>query len=152
MTRRAVAVLVLVAALTGCGDEPSPAAVEGTSVVESGPPCPVPSALPSAPPVPAGLPLPAGSEVTAYGTAAGTPALTGRVDAPVEQVLAHFRAAVEQAGFVVQRDEDEGRAGELGFFGARGDGTVTVSRLTCPRGVTGFTVLSGAPPGQPEQE
>lgn len=134
-------------ASTGCGGS-SPAAVEGTSTQESGAPCQVPSPLPSAPPVPAGLALPAGSVLTATGPVAGSASVTGRVEAPVDEVLAHFRDAVDAAGFVLQRDEDEGRAGELAFFGARGNGQVTVSRLTCPRGATGFTVLSDALPRQ----
>ena len=112
----------------------------GTSVEESGAACAPASPLASVPPVPQDLALPPGSLVTQHGGRSDALLLTGRVAAPVEDVLAHFRTALERAGFVLQRDEDEGRAGELGFFGARADGTVVVSRLTCPRGETGFTL------------
>lgn len=78
--------------------------------------------------------------------------LTGRAPVPVTDVLAHFRTAAEQSGYVVSRDEDEGRAGELGFFGTAGDGTVVVSRLACPRGETGFTLSVREAGGRTEQE
>ena len=95
--------------------------------------------------MPQDIALPPGSVVTTYGGTADTVTLTGRVEAPVEQVLTHFRSAVERAGFVLQRDEDEGRSGELGFFGARADGTLAIAKLTCPTGTTGFTLrLRGA--------
>ena len=144
--RRTTAALALLA-VTACGD-PSPTAVDGTSTQESGAACRPSEPLPSLPPVPADLALPPGSVLTDARPLGGGTSVTGRVEAPVEQVLAHFRGAVDAAGFVLQRDEDEGRAGELAFFGARGSGQVTVGRLTCPRGATGFTVLSDAVPRQ----
>lgn len=149
MRRRASGVVLALAlvAAAACG-EPSPTAVEGTSTQEPGVACQAPEPLTSAPPVPADLALPAGAVLTDTRPLGGSASVTGRVEAPVAEVLAHFRAAVDAAGFVLQRDEDEGRAGELAFFGARGTGQVTVSRLTCPRGATGFTVLSDAVPKQ----
>ncbi len=92
------------------------------------------------PPTPQDLALPAGSEVIAYTGSASEVLLTGRTSASVDQVLTHFRTALQRAGFVLQRDEDEGRSGELLFFGARAEGSVTIARLTCPRDDTGFTV------------
>ena len=104
-----------------------------------GAPCVPPSPVPA---VPTAVRLPAGAVLTDVTVQAGQRLVTGRVALPVEQVLEHFRAA---PGYVVTRDEDEGRAGELLLFGAAGDVGVTVAELTCPRGATGFTIAtSGA--------
>ena len=81
--------------------------------------------------------LPPGSVLTDVRQVGDQRLVTGRVSATVDQVLEHFRTA---EGFVVSRDEDEGRAGELQLFGAAGTVGVTVARLTCPRDQTGFTV------------
>ena len=81
--------------------------------------------------------LPPGSVLTDVRQVGDQRLVTGRVSTTVAQTLAHFRAA---DGFVVSRDEDEGRAGELQLFGAAGTIGVTVARLTCPRGQTGFTL------------
>jgi hypothetical protein len=144
LTGRAGLLVALLVAGCGSAQEPPPASVEGESRVELGAPCaprPVLVADP-APSVPVELP-PAGvlTDVTEQ---AGQRLVTGRVEATVEQVLAHFRAA---PGYVVTRDEAEGRAGELLLFGARGDVAVTVATLTCPRGFTGFTIATAAGSG-----
>ena len=138
MVRRALLLL----ALTGCtaqGEPPAPpAAVDGVSTVESGVPCAPPSVLSE----PVGvLPVepPPGAVLTDVAEQAGQRLVTGRVAASVDDVLEHFRAA---PGYVVSRDEDEGRSGKLQLFGARGDVTVTVALLTCPRGSTGFTLAT----------
>lgn len=118
--------------------------LDGTSVTGSSAPCePAPALDGEQPPVP--LALPAGSVVTDVTEIAGQRLVTGRVSAEVSDVLEHFRLAAEPAGFVVQRDEDEGRAGELLLFGVRGDVGITVARLACPRGDTGFTVAVAQP-------
>lgn len=109
--------------------------MEGSSTVESSRPCVAAPPLAPVPPVP--VALPAGALVTDVTEAAGQRLVTGRVEATVEQVLAHFRSV---PGFVVTRDEDEGRAGELQLFGSTGDVGVTVARSTCPRGETRFTL------------
>ena len=129
--------------VTGCSAPaapPAPSTVEGESSVAPGRPCAPATALPSVPPLPQDVALPAGAVVTAYEGTADVVSVTGRTDLRVDEVLDHFRTALQRAGFVLQRDEDEGRAGQLGFFGARADGSVTVARLTCPRGATGFTL------------
>lgn len=114
---------------------------EGESAVESGLPCrpaaPVPGPLPSGVPSP-----PPGTVLT---LASGTTA-SGRVAAPLDEVVEHFRTAFDRAGYVVQREEDEGRAVRLAFFGAGGDADLTVATLTCPAGSTGFTVVLRAAP------
>lgn len=95
--------------------------------------------------VPAALvALPPGAVLTDVREVGPQRLVTGRTAQTVEQVLAHFRAA---DGFVVTRDEDEGRAGELQLFGGAGDVTVTVGRITCPRGATSFTVTGPATTG-----
>lgn len=81
--------------------------------------------------------LPLGSVLTDVRQVGDQRLVTGRAPATVGQVLEHFRSS---EGFVVSRDEDEGRSGELQLFGAAGTVGVTVARLTCPRGQTGFTV------------
>lgn len=125
--------------LTACSADPAPTTVvEGRSTQVPGRACAPPSPLPSPPPQ--AVPLPPGAAVTAYASRDGQSVLTGRTADSVDEVLAHFRTTLEREGYVLSRDEDEGRAGELGFFGARADGTVTVARLTCPRGQTGFTL------------
>lgn len=131
--------LVLVAA---CGQDERPAVTQGVSVQESGAPCEPPPALGAVPPdaLPPGLELPAGALVTAVAEQQGFTLVTGRVEATVAQVLDHFRAASGRAGLVVQRDEDEGRGGKLDFFGLSVESGVTVARLACPGGSTGFTV------------
>jgi hypothetical protein len=115
---------------------------EGTSTVESGRPCtPAPASDGALPPgYPPRLALPPGAVVTDISRQAGLDLVTGRVDAPVDAVLTHFRESAEPAGFVVTRDEDEGQAGRLQLFGATSEIGVTVARLGCPRGATGFTV------------
>ena len=132
--------LPLVVLLVGCASSP-PLVSEGESAVESGEPCrpasPVPDPLPSAFPSP-----PAGSDLTLV--EAGT--ASGRVSLPFDDVLAHWKAAFDRAGYVVQREEDEGRAVRLAFFGARGDAELVVATLTCPAGSTGFTVVLRAAP------
>ena len=120
-------------------DPAPPDAVEGTSTVESGSPCVAPSPLADSAVPESPVLLPTGAVLTDVTEAAGQQLITGRVDLPVAAVLEHFRAA---PGFVVSRDEDEGRGGRLQLFGVSGDVGVTVARLTCPRGVTGFTVSS----------
>ncbi len=114
----------------------------GTSTAESGAPCVAPSPLDAASVPPPPVDLPRGSELTDVRQVADQRLVTGRVPATVEQVLAHFRAA---EGFVVSRDEDEGRSGELQLFGAAGTVGVTVARLTCPPGQTGFTLAVTQP-------
>ena len=132
--------LPLVVLLAGCASSP-PLVTEGESAVESGEPCrpasPVPGPLPSGFPPP-----PAGSDLTLIepGTA------SGRVALPFGDVVAHWKAAFDRAGYVVQRQEDEGRAVRLAFFGAKGDADLVVATLTCPAGSTGFTVVLRAAP------
>ena len=126
--------------VAGCSDERAeplpPASVEGSSSAVSGAPCvPTPALTAAVPPPP--VALPAGAVLTDVRQAGAQRLVSGRVEATVDEVLAHFRSA---PGFVVSRDEDEGRAGELQLFGAAGDVGVTVARLTCPRGATSFTV------------
>ena len=120
--------------LAGCAPQP-PSAVDGESRVEPGVTCapasPVAAALPSGYPEP-----PAGAELTEVTDGQ----VSGRVVGEVEQVLEHFRSAVDRAGYVVQREEDEGRSAQLGFFGVAGSGTATLAALTCPSGSTGFTL------------
>ena len=131
---------LLAVLLAGCGSSP-PLVTEGESAVESGEPCrpasPVPDPLPSAFPSP-----PAASQLTLVegGTA------SGRVALPLDEVVAHWKAVFDRAGYVVQREEDEGRAVRLALFGARGDAEVVVATLTCPAGSTGFTVVLRAAP------
>lgn len=137
MVRRVLLLLLL----TGCSaqeEPPPPSAVDGVSTVESGAPCVPPSPL--AEPL-AALPVepPPGAVLTGVTEQAGQRLVTGRVAGPVDGVLEHFRAA---PGYVVSRDEDEGRAGRLQLFGARGDVGITVALLTCPRGSTGFTIAT----------
>ena len=132
--------LLLAAALllTACAAEeqpPPPVSVEGESLVASGAPCVPPSPLPTPPRPP--LALPTGSVLVDVTEQAGQRLVTGRVEATVAEVLQHFR---DDPAYVVSRDEDEGRSGRLQLFGARGDVGVTVARLTCPRGATGFTI------------
>lgn len=119
---------------------------EGTSVVESGAPCrPLPAVSTPLPDgYPEGLALPPGTTLTGVQTQGGFGLVTGRTAASVDEVLEHFRTAVESAGLVVQRIESEGRSGQVAFFGALTQGGVAVARLTCPRGETGFTVRSRA--------
>ena len=128
-------VVVLVALLVaGCGSD-RPLVVEGKSTVESGVACVPASPVPA--PLPRGFPeLPAGAILTAV----SADEVSGRVAGDVEDVVAHFRAAVDRAGYVITRDEDEGRSAQLAFFGTRGDGTATIAALTCPSGSTGFTL------------
>ena len=132
---------LLVSLMAGCGSAP-PLVSEGESTVESGAPCrpasPVPDPLPTAFP-----PAPAGAELTLVegGTA------SGRVALPLDDVVAHWKAAFDRAGYVVQREEDEGRAVRLALFGARGDATLDVADLTCPSGSTGFTMGVRTAPG-----
>ena len=127
--------LVLPLLLAGCGGTEVPSVVMGSSSAEPGASCAPAPAVDAE--LPDGYPLPpAGAELTAV--AGGS--VTGRVDDPVESAAAHFRAELERLGYVVQREEDEGRAVLIGFFGAAAEGTVTVAELTCPRGSTGFTV------------
>lgn len=113
--------------------------VEGTSTVASSSPCSVAAPI-VAPERGTVLPLPPGAVLTDVTEQTGQRLATGRVEAGVEEVLAHFRAAAASGGYVVQRDEDEGRAGRLLLFGSAGEIGVTVARLTCPRGATGFTL------------
>lgn len=127
--------LVLVALLTACGGE-RPLVVEGESTVESGLPCSPASPVGEA--SPESLPsLPPGSVLTLV----GPDTATGRVEQRIEDVVAHFRTAFDRAGYVVQREEDEGRSAQLAFFGNAGTATLTVAELTCPSGSTGFTVV-----------
>ena len=129
--------------MTGCAadeqEPPPPASVEGVSEGASGAPCVPPSPLAAPPEPPPPVVLPPGAVLTDVAEQAGQRLVTGRVEATVEEVLAHFRA---DPGYVVTRDEDEGRSGRLQLFGARGDVGVIVAVLTCPRGLTGFTISS----------
>ena len=113
--------------------------MEGSSTVESGAPClpapPLAAATAPQPPVA----LPPDAVLTDVREVGGTRLVTGRSPGTVAEVLAHFRGVT---GYVVVRDEDEGRAGELQLFGVAGDVGVTVARLTCPRGLTGFTLAT----------
>ena len=120
---------------------------EGTSTVVPGPSCRTPRAVREPLPAeyPEGLALPPGAVLTGVEHADGYALVTGRVAADVGSVLEHFGAAVEAAGLVVQRQESEGRSGQLVFFGALREGGVSVARLACPAGETGFTVRSRAP-------
>lgn len=132
--------MLLALLLAGCGSTDAqlpPASVEGSSTVESGAPCVAASPLDAASVPPPPVALPPGSVLTDVTQSGPTRLVTGRVEADVDAVLDHFRTA---EGFVVSRDEDEGRAGELQLFGAAGDVGVTVARLTCPRGSTSFTL------------
>lgn len=132
--RRALLLVPLL--LLGCGEQRSPSAVEGTSTAESGRPCVAAPAVDT--PLPQGFPEPPPSSVL---TAVSGSSVSGRVEAPIEAVVAHFTAAFDRAGYVVQREEDEGRAVRLGFFGgSRGDASLDVATLTCPSGSTGFTM------------
>jgi hypothetical protein len=128
--------------LAGCADEPPqapPVSVEGESRVEPGRSCaPVPP-LAAAPSPPPPVQLPTGSVLTDVTVQQDQRLVTGRVDATVQEVLEHFR---RDPGYVVTRDEDEGRSGRLQLFGARGALGVTVAVLTCPQGLTGFTISS----------
>lgn len=125
--------------MAGCGttEQPPPVSVEGSSTVESGTPCVAASPLDPASVPPPLVALPPGAVLTDVTQAGREHLVTGRVEGSVEQVLEHFRTA---PGFVVSRDEDEGRSGELKLFGSVGDVGVTVARLTCPRGWTSFTI------------
>ena len=145
--------LVLVLALSGCGEDPEPVArpggnvQEGTSTVESGAAC-VPAAevdqpLPAS--YPSRLPLPPGAVLTDVRRQGEQDLVTGRVEGDADDVLTHFREAAEPAGFGVVRDEDEGRSGRLQLFGAAAVVDVTVARLTCPRGSAGFTLAVQVP-------
>lgn len=128
--------LLLAVLLAGCGGGDRPLVVEGKSTVESGPPCA--PASPVDAPAPADLPeLPVGSVLTAVGP--GT--VTGRVEQPLRHVVTELKAAFDRAGYVVQREQDEGRAVQLAFFGTAGTATLAVAELTCPSGSTGFTLV-----------
>jgi len=81
--------------------------------------------------------LPPGTVLTDVTVQAGQRLVTGQVEGSVQDVLAHFRA---DPSYVVTRDEDERRSGRLQLFGSRGDVSITVALLTCPRGLTGFTI------------
>lgn len=148
--RLAAGALVLL--LTACAgqqeDPPPPSSVEGSSLLASSAPCAAPSPLDAAAVPPGPVALPPGTVLTDVTQAGDLRLVTGRAPLTVDEVLAHFRTA---EGFVVTRDEDEGRGGELQLFGTSGDVTVTVARLTCPQGSTGFTVASAvsqpSPPG-----
>lgn len=144
--RAGLAVLLL----TACGSPDRapapPSSVEGTSTVEPGAPCVAPSPLDAASVPPPPVPLPPGAVLTDVTQAGPLRLVTGRVEATVDEVLDHFRGA---PGFVVSRDEDEGRSGELQLFGATGDVTVLVARSTCPRGATRFTVSSAVTQASP---
>lgn len=145
--------VVALLTLTGCGADAPRAergvdsVQEGTSTVESGAPC-VPAPEVSAPlpaSYPASLALPRGAVVTSVGRQGGFDLVSGRVEAPAEDVLDHFRDAAEPAGFAIVRDEDEGRAGQLQLFGPSRELGITVAQLTCPRGSSGFTLRTQAP-------
>ena len=118
------------------------ASSEGTSVAEPRPSCtPAPRVRADLPAdFPAGLELPARTVLTGVDASDGSTVVSGRVRASVQDVLVHFRTAVERAGLVVQREESEGRSGELVFFGAEAEGGVAVAKLSCPAGSTSFTV------------
>ena len=131
--RRLLVVPLLVA---GCAAQPPPSGAEGRSVAESGRPCVPPSPVVGTPP--AGLPeLPPGAVLTAL----GPDRASARIEGEIDDVVARLKRAFDRAGYVVQREEDEGRSVRLAFFGAAGDATLTVAQLTCPKGSTGFTVV-----------
>ena len=104
-----------------------------------GAPCVPPSPLAAMPdPLPP-VALPPGSVLTDVTEQADQRLVTGRVALPVAEVLEHFR---RDPSYVVTQDEDEGVAGRLRLFGAAGEVSVTVAELTCPAGLTGFTVTT----------
>lgn len=142
--RLAMLSLLLLTACRGSGELP-PSAVEGTSIEVTSAPCVPVAVLDAASVPPPPVPFPAGAELTGATQLAGQRLVSGRVAASVEQVLAHFQAAARPSGYVVQRSEDEGRTGRLLLFGARGEVTITIAQLHCPRGQTGFTVGTAAP-------
>jgi len=119
--------------------EPPPSSTEGVSTAVSGVPCLPPSPLAAPPDPPPPVVLPPGTVLTDVTVQAGQRLVTGRVEGSVQDVLAHFRADPSN---VVTRDEDEGRSGRLQLFGVRGDVSVTVAELTCPSGLTGFTLAT----------
>jgi hypothetical protein len=125
--------LLLVAALlTGCAGDP---VTEGVSTAASSEPCRPAPAVTGTPPAVA-PDLPSGAVLTEL----GPDVVGGRVEAPLDEVVAGFRAALERDGNVLTGVEDEGRAVRLRWFGVRGAGTVSVAGLPCPRGSTGFSV------------
>ena len=129
--RRLLPLLALV--LAACADGPT--VVDGTSTLSTGAPCAAAPAVPGAPP--AGAPeLPTGSVLTEV----APDVVSGRAPGEVADVAAQVRAAIERAGYVLVREEDEGRGVRLGWFGVRGAGTVSLARSTCPPGTTAFSV------------
>ncbi len=133
--------LVLALLLAGCGaaEEPPPTSVEGVSSQAPGVMCVPPSPLAAAPDPPPPVVLPAGAVLTDVSVQAGQRLVTGRVELTVSEVLQHFR---RDPSFVVTAEEDEGPAGRLRLFGRSGQVDVTVAELTCPSGLTGFTVAA----------
>lgn len=143
LSRGLPAALLGVLLLTGCtAEQERPSVSEGTSVAEPGPSCsPPPAVVPALPSTfPLAVGLPPGAVLTAVGEAGGVQYATGRAQADVAAVLAHFRTALPAAGAFVGRDEDEGRGGELTFLGGSVEGGVTVAKQSCPEGATAFTV------------
>lgn len=127
--------LALPLLLAGCSGADVPSVVLGSSSAEPGASCAPAPAVQAA--LPEGYPSPPpGAELTAVSDGS----VTGRVSGPVDVTADHFRAELERRGYVVQREEDEGRAVLIGFFGAAAEGTLTIAELICPRGSTGFTV------------
>ena len=134
--------------LGGCapGEPPPPSSVEGISSAVPGAPCVAPSPLAAAPDPPPPVALPPGAVLTDVTEQLGQRLVTGQVEATVAQVLEHFR---RDPAYVVTRDEDEGRAGELRLFGARGEVAITVAELTCPEGRAGFTIATSVAQASP---
>lgn len=110
--------LALPLLLVGCGGADVPNVVLGSSSAEPGASCaPAPAVQAE---LPEGYPAPPpGAELTAVSDGS----VTGRVSGPVDAATDHFRAELERRGYVVQREEDEGRAVLIGF-------TVAVRRAT----------------------
>lgn len=127
--------------VAGCSTEPAeqPATQEGVSSAAPGATCSPAPELVADPTPSAPVALPAGAVLTDVTEQAGQRLVSGRVALSVGEVLAHFRA---DPAYVVTRDEDEGRSGTLQLFGARGDVGITVADLTCPAGLTGFTIAT----------
>lgn len=142
---------MLITVAGACSSERPTSAETGRSIVESAAPCPTPSWLGGLPAsFPAQLALPREAQLTSLLERGGYTLATGHAPGSVPAVLAHFREAVAGAGYVVEREEDEGRGAQLAFFGATAEGSVTIARSRCPPGATAFTVTARRNAAGPE--